>query len=239
MVRSTKVPIALLALIPTIRSPFPVAGDGPVVGLGGAFADQDHVADLRPRRPPRLAPVPTDRAAGAEVFVQVSAQVPAALDEQGLVDRLVRHVHLRPVRERPGQVITDLLRGPVPHQPQLDLQRKLDPVKLPGLRAPRSNTALLLRRVRPVVPASCSVPAELATDRRWCPAEGFRDRAHAGAAEAQVRDLQPLFLTQVPVGAGLVGERIPSAGCFDLAVSLTSVHADSITGRRPPETLSQ
>ena len=39
--------------------------------------------------------------------------------------------------------------------------------------------------------------------------------------------------------ARLVGERVPPAGCFDPSVSLTSIHADSITGCRPPETLSQ
>jgi len=91
--------------------------------------------------------------------MQVSAQVPAALDEQGLVDRLVGHVHLRPVRKGPDQVITDLLRGPVPHQSDLDLQRQLKPVELPRLGPACSRPALLLSGVGPVAAARGGVPS--------------------------------------------------------------------------------
>ena len=83
------------------------------------------------------------------------------------------------------------------------------------------------------------VPPQLPTDRRWRPAKRFRERADASTTQAQVLDLESFFLAEVPVRAWLVRERVPLASCFHPSVSLASVHADSITGRRLPTTLSQ
>ena len=77
---------------------FPVAGHRPVFDLGGPFGDHHHVRGCWPRRSTRPWWSALG-AAGAQTAVQFTAQPTSALDVQRLVDRLVRHPHLRPVRE--------------------------------------------------------------------------------------------------------------------------------------------
>ena len=110
VVRSTRVPIAVGVAGPHHQVAFPVAGHGPVVDLGWAVADQDHVLDPLPRR--RWSACrrglrsarPVRRQAG-----QLAAEPAAALDVQRLVDRLVRHPHLRIVGKVLPQPSRDLL----------------------------------------------------------------------------------------------------------------------------------
>ena len=88
--------------------------------------------------------------AGAKVFVQVSLQVPSALDEEGLVDRFVRHLHLLPIGECLLEVVADLLRGPILHQPRLDGGDKTRILELAVLRPACTQAGLFLRCVGPV-----------------------------------------------------------------------------------------
>ncbi len=68
----------------------PVPGHGSVVGFSRAFADRDDVGEGG-LACGGAAPRSAHRPAGPQLLVQVSAQMPAALDVQRLVDRLVGH----------------------------------------------------------------------------------------------------------------------------------------------------
>ena len=76
---------------------FPVARHGPVINLGGSFGDVDHPRDASPAV--GGAALLAAGASGAQASGQLTTQFAAALDEKGLVDRLVAHPHLRVVRE--------------------------------------------------------------------------------------------------------------------------------------------
>jgi hypothetical protein len=102
---------------------FPVAGHGPVPGLGGTFADHHHVLDV---------PGPAVAAAGAapgparaQAPGQLPAQLAAALHVQRLVDGLVAHMHHGIARELDPQPTGDLHRRPPFVQPAGDLGRQL------------------------------------------------------------------------------------------------------------------
>jgi hypothetical protein len=87
---------------------FPVARDGAVLDLGRALRDHDHVAQLPAVvRAPALAPT---GAARAQTRGEVLAQRAAGLNEQRLIDRLVRDLHPRIIRELDPQAARDLLR---------------------------------------------------------------------------------------------------------------------------------
>ncbi len=99
---------------------FPVPGDGPVRGLGRAFADHHHVW-----RHARLAlvgvPVRSAHgASGAQSAGEFTAQFAARLDVEGLVDRFVGHAHLQPGGEARPKRVADLLRAPLHCQVVLD-----------------------------------------------------------------------------------------------------------------------
>jgi len=75
---------------------FPVAGHGPVIGLGGPLADHHHALHMGVTAPlagPALGPP------GAQATGQLTAQLAAALHIQRLVDGLVAHPHHGIVRE--------------------------------------------------------------------------------------------------------------------------------------------
>ena len=93
-----------------MRSPSQWPGHGPVVDLGGPFADHHHVGDaasgLDPVAGAALGP------AGAQAAGELAAQLSPPLDVDALVDRLVRHPHHRIVGELDRQAASDLLRRP-------------------------------------------------------------------------------------------------------------------------------
>ncbi len=147
---------------------FPMSRNGTVVGFCGSFADVDQVADL----PLTVANVlwvcgrPTAGTSRAEIAGQLFAQRAAGLHEQRLIDRLVRHAHLRIVGELAHQPTRDLLRRP----PQLELRfhdrsqprthhqlRRPRPTR-PTQRGPVSST----RPIRTPTP----VPRDLTQHRR-------------------------------------------------------------------------
>lgn len=90
----------------------PSQRDRPVGRLGGTLADHDHVLDRAADALGGVTVRPAVCPAGAKSPCQFTAQFPAALDVEGLVDRLVGHVHLRPVRKAGAQDPADLLRAP-------------------------------------------------------------------------------------------------------------------------------
>ena len=117
--RSTRVPTAELAAGPDDEVAFPVAGHRSVFYLGGALADHDHVRDLASLLDPALATATP--CARAQAAGQLTAQFAAALDEEGLVDGLVAHLHHRIVGELQAQARRDLLGRPQLLEPLGDL----------------------------------------------------------------------------------------------------------------------
>jgi hypothetical protein len=85
----------------------PMAGDRAIGDLGRPLADHDHVDDSpvglgSGPRPPLGPP-------GPQAAAQLASQFASPLNEQGLVDRLVRHMHHRITRIHPAQPASDLL----------------------------------------------------------------------------------------------------------------------------------
>ncbi len=70
-------------------------GNGTVLDLSGALADHDH--PWQTAAPIRCRSRLPGRASRSQAAGEFSAQLPASLYEQGLIDRLVVHVHLRVV----------------------------------------------------------------------------------------------------------------------------------------------
>jgi hypothetical protein len=69
----------------------------------------DGVAELAAALREALGPRMAHRPTGAQAALQLTAQCPAALDEQRQVDRLVRHLHHRILRVGQRQPAGDLL----------------------------------------------------------------------------------------------------------------------------------
>jgi hypothetical protein len=89
---------------------FPVPRDGTVVGLGGSLADVDRSPELALAGHHRMPPRPASGVPPTQVAGQLPAQRAAGLHKQRQVDRLVRHPHLRIVREGSSEPTRDLLR---------------------------------------------------------------------------------------------------------------------------------
>ena len=129
------------ALEPDEQVAFPVAGHGPVVGLGGPFADHHLGRDVRPGLLAGPGPGNPQRPSGAQARDQLALERAAALHVEGLVDRLVADPHGLIIGEVDPQPARDLLRAPALH-----------PAAIPAMR---------------LVPArSTSAPAARQLDRR-------------------------------------------------------------------------
>jgi hypothetical protein len=95
-------------------------GHRPVGGLGRAGGDvQPQPGPVGTHRPTGGRARSAGRPTGAQRHLpgQLGPQVPAGLQVDRLVDRLVRHPHLRPVGELDTKPGGDLLRGPPSPQP--------------------------------------------------------------------------------------------------------------------------
>ena len=87
---------------------------------------------------------------GPQAAVQLSTQLTAALNEQGLVDRFVTHPHHRIVCELDPQAAGDLLERPEVLQPFGDLRRQGRRVEFGGLRALGLMLSSLVCSPRPI-----------------------------------------------------------------------------------------
>ena len=91
---------------------FPVARHRPVHDVGRPLGDHDLRGDERLAAAPRARPGHPQRAPGAQTGDELALERAAALDEQGLIDRLVRDPHGRILGEVELQPVRDLLRAP-------------------------------------------------------------------------------------------------------------------------------
>ena len=98
------------AVLPDDEVAFPVAGHGSVGGLGRPVADHDHVRDPAPGFEPAVGSALGP--AGAQTGGQLTTELAPALHVQGLVDRLVGHLHAGIIGELGPEPTGDLLRRP-------------------------------------------------------------------------------------------------------------------------------
>jgi hypothetical protein len=92
-----------------------VSGHSPVFYLGGTLADHDHIRVLASCLDPAL--VAAGRSSRTQATGQLTTQFTAALDEEGLVNGLVTHLHHRIVWILEAQARRDLLGRPQLLQP--------------------------------------------------------------------------------------------------------------------------
>src|SRR5947209_19552813 len=176
----------------------PVPGHRPVLHFGGPLADHHHPRDLPPPLPVLAARFP-QRPPGAQARGEPPAQRTPSLHVDGLVDRLVGHLHLRVVRELAPQHHADLLRRPLLLQPgRNQAPQFLIPGQLRRLRPRRPVLRLPLRRQRPVLPPAPAVPPDLPADRRPRPPQPPRDLPQRLLTRQPDRDLLPLTHRQEP-----------------------------------------
>jgi hypothetical protein len=138
-----------------------VARDGPVSGFGGPVGrwaggpvgDHHHVRDGPGLALVGLTVWPAPGPAGPQSPREFAAKFSAALDVEGLVDRLVDHVHLRPVGESCPQSVADLFRAPAQCEVVLDeLAQFAVPTDPAGLRAGTPLVGAAVGGVGPVGP---------------------------------------------------------------------------------------
>jgi hypothetical protein len=153
---------------PDDQVPFPVAGDGSVLGLGGALAQDDIGGDVSLRLVPRPGPRFSQRPARAQTRDQFTLERASPLDEQGLVDRLVADAHGLIIGEVDLQPMRDLLRTP---------RRRPTPVLTMGLVQPLPRRCLGARDDRAVKATDIAgkpVPHVLAQPFVTCQLRRFR-----------------------------------------------------------------
>jgi hypothetical protein len=160
-----------------------MAGNGAVGDFGRTLGDPHHVRDLPATlEPPLRAALGPARSQAAG---ELSAQLTAALDEEGLVDCLVAHVHRLVVGELDPETSGDLLGRPPLLEPHGDLRAERAGEELRGL---RTTSACIRSMVRP----HCSVVGTFANclhltrDGRRRPAEPSGDSAE------RLTDRQPM-----------------------------------------------
>src|SRR3984885_2023508 len=137
----------------------PVSGNGTVLGLGRALADQDLIGDeVLPA--PRAGSWDPQRPAGTQAGRQLASECAAALDIQRLVDRFVRDPHRLIIREVQTQPIGDLLRAPG-LRPAPVLAATATPTDPDDLRATHYDAARVLHRPGETV---LHIPPQLSID---------------------------------------------------------------------------
>ncbi|CAG7263386.1 hypothetical protein PICSAR254_04571 [Mycobacterium avium subsp. paratuberculosis] len=205
-----------------------MSGHGAVGDLRGALADVDHVAQVSAtltRTTPRLAQGPP----GTQAGVQLTSQIPFALNVNRLIDRLLRHPHLRIVGKVAPQPPSDLLRAVLLIQPRLYLVvEQLIGRQLAGPRTARLNVRTRVRQAgaisrpgivtttpahpesipRPIPATTDRVALDLTHHRRRMPAQSASDHTDGLAASHTVLDLLAFLHRQprTPSRDGLVNE---------------------------------
>ena len=91
---------------------FPVAGNGPIFDLGGAFADHDLRCDELLAASAGASSRHPKRPTGSQASDQLALERAAALDEERLIDRLVGDAHGLIIGEVDPETVRDLFRAP-------------------------------------------------------------------------------------------------------------------------------
>lgn len=170
----------------------PMAGDGPVLDLGGSVRDHDHGIP-EPGSAPRAAAGFALGAALAHGPFQLGFQLALALDVDGLVDRLDACVHVLIIGEVMPEPIADLLGTPMPSKAgeYLPPQARARP-GFPGLGAFEPVGARLLGVVRLVASGQgVRVASYLA--------------AHGGRSAIRMRSSRPCRCVSTPRPHGRPG----------------------------------
>ena len=148
----------------------PVTRHRPILGLGGPVGDADHALQLRLGLPSLgLAAGP----AGTERVFDLLGQLASGPEVESLVDPLVRHPHLRIVREIPPQPSRDLLRTMPPPQAFHDLLEQATANHQLG--RPAGPAPVLINTIlgdhRPITAAVATAAVDLTSDRGPSPAQ--------------------------------------------------------------------
>ena len=168
----------------------PVARNGAVVDLGGAFADHHLAGDVAGGAVAGARPRDPQRPPGAQAGDQLALERSTALDIQGLVDRLVRDPHGLIIGEIDPQPVGDLLRAPRRRPPPVLTARLV-----PSLPRRIAGPAPAFRRASG--PCRRADPARTRAAARWRPAS-----PSSGASAAlglPLRDRRPVL--QPPASA--------------------------------------
>src|SRR5690606_29007085 len=140
----------------------------------------------------RAVLMPPDWPLGAQVLLQLAFQHPARLDEQRLVDGLVRDPHARTHRVTLGEVTRDLLRRPVVGQLARHANAQLlvlgQQARAPPARAAPGSVVGIYRTIMP----HTLVAFHLTTDARRRPLELTGDLPQGFTARQPPGDLLPL-----------------------------------------------
>ena len=196
VVRSTNVATALAAL-PDDQVSLPVARHGSVFDLRGAFGDGDHPDDwATSRRGSRARTSPSP--ARAQARGELLSQLALGLDEDRLVDGLVRHPPLWLVGVLLAQAVGDLLGRPLlGAQQSLDLLPQPGALLGPAALGPSGNSSRSLFGGRCPVASSPTVGRDLTPDRRAVPADAGGGDGFVGLSDLDADpDLLALGHTQ-------------------------------------------
>ena len=138
----------------------------PILDIGGPLGDVDHPGD--PSWPAGLTNTTLGLALAAPApqrSSQILAELAPGLDEQRLIDRLVRHPHLRPVRELRDESGRDLLRRPtVPQAIDNELAKLTINSELAYLATASQFLGTAIRSPTPIV-VSPPITADLSRNR--------------------------------------------------------------------------
>ncbi len=160
---------------------------------------------------------PPHRPPGPQTGVQLFAQRSTALDEQRLIDRLVRHPHLRVVWIRESQPRRDLLGRPA--RLELSLDYRPEPPAAGELRVfwpKRTSTSATIRDERSI-PLPPAVGVHLSAHRRRRPIDPSCDRADRASSSEAAGDLLPLFEREPELRARSLARTMPAGVGDELA----------------------
>src|SRR4029077_241025 len=178
--------------------PLPMTGHGTIFCLSGALSDRNRIADLSaPWAVVGVTAAAPQRTTAAQVRGKLFSQYSARLDEQALVDRLVRKPHTFIVAIFPCKPSGNLLRRPL--QLQL-LGDQAGQLRISGqvawLWPERSIPCPLIRSVRSIAPRQRGVAGDLSADGRGRSSEASRDVADPLVSPPPPRDLLTLGESQ-------------------------------------------
>ena len=161
-----------------------------ILNLSRSLAEEHHIEQLAASvRAPLRPPLGSSRPQASD---ELAPKSPAALHEERLIDRLVRHAHLPIIGMVEDESRSDLLRGPSQAKEPLHLPpQPRGGCQLRGLRATRSSACTLVRSPRAIRNRTAS-GLDLARHSGRRSAQTSCDDALRISSEKPPRDLFPL-----------------------------------------------